>query len=150
PDPYVVFHVRAALIEAEFYAGLGIHLERLDGLDGAGRRFPPVRTALRGEDLIGRLLAYSGRIDEGLETLRTMYDRASVESRSIMPAILGWMAEAELMAGRFAIARDLTREAIERAEETGGKGGTPWEVGFHAVALARLGRLDEAEAAATR
>ncbi len=149
PDPDVVFHVRAALIEAEFYAGLGIHLERLDGLDpGTTRRFPPVRTASRGDDLIGRLLAYAGRIDEGLEILSAMYERASVESRSILPAILGWMAEAQIMAGRFVAAVELTQEAIERAEETGGVGGTPWEVGFQGVALAMLGRLDEAESAA--
>jgi DNA-binding CsgD family transcriptional regulator len=151
PDPDVVFHVRAALVEAEFYAGLGIHLERLESSDpGTGQRFPPVRTATRGDDLIGRLLTYSGRIDDGLEILRGMYERASVESRSILPAILGWMAEAEIMAGRFAAAAELTREAIERAEETGRKGGNPWEVGFHGVALAMLGRLDEAGAAATQ
>jgi DNA-binding CsgD family transcriptional regulator len=149
PDPYVVFHVQAALVEAEFYAGLGIHLDRLDGLDpGPRSRFPPVRTASRGEDLIGRLLAYAGRIDEGLEILGGMYERASIESRSILPAVLGWMTEAQILAGRFAAAVELTQEAIERAEETGGSGGTPWEVGFQAVALALLGRLDEAEAAA--
>ena len=77
-----------------------------------------------------------------------MYDRASVENRSILPAILGWMAEAQLMAGRFEVARDLTREALDRAEETGGAGGLPWEVGFHAVALARLGLTEEAESTA--
>jgi DNA-binding CsgD family transcriptional regulator len=149
PDPYLTFHVRAALVEAEFYAGLGLHLERLDGLDAGTRpRFPPVRTAWRGDDLIGRLLAYAGQIDEGLRILRDMYERASVESRSILPAILGWMAEAEIMAGRFAAAAELTQEAIERSEETGSRGGNPWEVGFHGVALAMLGRLDEAEAAA--
>jgi DNA-binding CsgD family transcriptional regulator len=151
PDPEVVFYVRAALVEAEFYAGLGIHLDRLEGLDpGTRPRFPPVRSASRGDDLIGRLLAYAGRIDEGLEALRGMYERVSVEGRSILPAILGWMAEAQIMAGRFAAAADLTREAIERAEETGANGGTPWEVGFHGVALAMLGRLDEAEDAAAR
>jgi DNA-binding CsgD family transcriptional regulator len=148
PDPDVAFYVRAALVEAEFYAGLGIHLERLEGLDpGTRPRFPPVRTASRGDDLIGRLLAYSGRVDEGLDLLRGMYERASVENRSILPAILGWMAEAEIMAGRFATAAEHTREAIERAEETGGRG-NPWEVGFHGVALAMLGRLSEAEAVA--
>jgi DNA-binding CsgD family transcriptional regulator len=146
PDPEVVFQVRAALVEAEFYAGLGIHLERLEGVDpGARQRFPPVRTASHGDDLAGRLLAYDGRVDEGLELLRGMYDRAGVESRSILPAILGWMAEAQLMAGRFTAARELTLEAVERAEETGGAGGPPWEVGLHAVALARLGLLDQAE-----
>jgi DNA-binding CsgD family transcriptional regulator len=151
PDPETVFYVRAALVEAEFYAGLGIHLDRLEGLaPGTKPRFPPVRTASRGDDLIGRLLAYDGRIDEGLSVLRGMYERASVESRSIMPAILGWMAEAEILAGRFARAAALTREAIERAEETGTVGGNPWEVGFHAVALAQLGSLDDAESAATR
>jgi DNA-binding CsgD family transcriptional regulator len=77
-----------------------------------------------------------------------MYERAAVESRSILPAILGWMADAQLMASRFAEACDLTREAVERTEETGGTGGLPWEVGLHAVALARLGRLDDAEATA--
>ena len=107
-----------------------------------------MRTASHGDDLVGRLLAYDGRIDEGLELLRGMYDRASVEGRSILPAILGWMAEAQLMAGRFVAASDLTREAVDRAEETGGKGGLPWEVGFHAVALARLGLVDEAESTA--
>ncbi len=151
PDPEVVFYVRAALVEAEFSAGLGIHLDRLDGLDpGTTQRFPPVRTASRGDDLIGRMLVYDGRVDEGLAILRGMYDRASVESRSILPAILGWMAEAQILAGRFATAADLTREAIERAEETGAKDGTPWEVGFHGVALAMLGRLTEAEEAGTR
>jgi DNA-binding CsgD family transcriptional regulator len=149
PEPAVVFQVRAALVEAEFYAGLGIHLERLDGLDpGATPRFPPVRTASRGEDLAGRLLAYDGRVDEGLALLRGMYDRAAVESRSILPAILGWMAEAELIAGRFTSALALTRESVERAEETGGDGGLPWEVGFQAVALARLGREEQAASTA--
>ena len=151
PDPEVVFYVRAALVEAEFYAGLGIDLERLEGLAPEAKpRFPPVRTASRGDDLIGRLLAYDGQIDKGLSVLRGMYERASVESRSIMPAILGWMAEAETMAGRFAQAAALAREAIERAEETGTVGGNPWEVGFHAVALAQLGYLDDAESTATR
>jgi ATP/maltotriose-dependent transcriptional regulator MalT len=151
PDPEVAFYVRAAVVEAEFYAGLGVHLERLEGLDpGTRPRFPPVRTAARGDDLIGRLLAYDGRVDEGLEVLRAMYERAAVESRSILPAILGWMAEAQIMAGRFAAAAELTREAIERAEETGNTGGTAWEVGFHAVALAMLGRLAEAEATAAQ
>ena len=88
-------------------------------------RFPPVRTASHGDDLVGRLLAYDGRIDEGLELLRGMYDRASVENRSILPAILGWMAEAQLMAGRFLAALDLTREAVDRAEEIGRQGRSP-------------------------
>jgi DNA-binding CsgD family transcriptional regulator len=150
PDPDVAFFVRAAMVEAEFYAGLGIHLDRLDGLEpGSRRRFPPTRTASRGDDLIGRLLTYAGRIDEGLAILRGLYERAAVETRSILPATLGWMAEAELMAGRFAAAAELTREAIERTEETGHPGGYPWEVGFHAVALAMLGHLDAADAAAT-
>src|SRR5581483_9101086 len=97
----------------------------------------------------GRLLTYDGRIDEGLRVLRGMYERAMVENRSVLPAILGWMAEGEIMAGRFHAAAELTREAIERAQQIGAPGGNPWEVGFHAVALAMLGRLDEAEAAAT-
>jgi DNA-binding CsgD family transcriptional regulator len=147
PDPEVVFQARAALVEAEFYAGLGIHLERLEGLDAElTPRFPPIRTASHGDDLIGRLLTYDGRIDEGLAMLRGMYDRASVENRSILPAILGWMAEGQIMAGRFAEARELTQEALDRTEEIGGQAGFPWEVGFHAVALARLGELAEAEA----
>jgi DNA-binding CsgD family transcriptional regulator len=151
PDPELVFYARAALVEAEFYAGLGVHLDRLDGLDPGSRvRFPPVRAASRGDDLIGRLLTYAGRIDEGLATLRGMYQRAAVEGRSALPAILGWMAEGQIMAGRFAAAAELTQEAIERAEEIGGQSGTPWEVGFHAVALAMLGRLEEAEDLAVR
>lgn len=149
-DPHIVFHVRAALVEAEFYAGLGVHLELLDGLDPGTPRFPPVRTASRGEDLIGRLLAYDGRFEEGLGKLRGLYEQASLESRSIVAAVLGWMAEAEILAGHFHAAHTLTLEAIERAEETGASEGTPWEVGLHAVALARLGRLDEAEATAAR
>jgi DNA-binding CsgD family transcriptional regulator len=149
PEAYLDFHVRAALVEAEFYAGLGIHLDRLDGLDvPAGTRFPPVRTAARGEDLIGRLLTFAGRIEEGMRILRGMYDRAMVENRSIVPSVLGWMAEGEIMAGRFESAAELAHEAIERAEQIGGAGGHPWEVGFHGVALAMLGRLEQAEAAA--
>jgi DNA-binding CsgD family transcriptional regulator len=77
-----------------------------------------------------------------------MYARADVQNRSVLPAILGWMAEAELSAGHFEAARDLTSEALDRAEEIGGRRGFPWEVGFHAVALARLGLLDEAVATA--
>jgi DNA-binding NarL/FixJ family response regulator len=151
PDPDVAFHVRAAVVEAEFYAGLGIHLELLDGLDPITRpRFPPVRTASRGEDLIGRLLTFEGRFDEGLAILGALYDRAAVVGRSILPGILGWMAEGEIMAGRFAAAAEHTRESIERSEETGRAGGGPWELGFYAVALAMLGRLDEADAIATQ
>jgi DNA-binding NarL/FixJ family response regulator len=151
PDPDVVFYVQAAMVEAEFYAGLGIHLDRLDGIEpGTRQTFPPTRGASRGDDLVGRLLTYAGRIDEGLAVLRGFYDRAAVASRSTLPATLGWMAEAELMAGRFAAAAEMTHEAIERAEEIGHEGGYPWEVGFHAVALARLGQLAEAELAAIR
>ncbi|HEY7174138.1 MAG TPA: AAA family ATPase [Micromonosporaceae bacterium] len=147
PEPEVAFYVHAAVVEAEFYAGLGIHLERLDGLDPSPRpRFPPVRSAARGDDLIGRLLAYDGRIDEGLRTLRGMYERIAIGSRSTLPSLLGWMAEAQVIAGRFAAAAELTREAFERAEEMGAKGGLPWDEGWHAVALAMLGRLDDAEA----
>ncbi len=149
PDPYIVFHMQAARVEAEFYAGLGIHLEHLDGLDpGSRQQFPPTRTAGRAEDLIGRLLTFSGRIDEGLAVLRAMYDRAAISYRGALPAFLGWMAEAQIMAGRFEAAVALAREAVERAEEAGSPGGCPWEVGFLAVALAMLGRLDEAEAEA--
>ncbi len=151
PDPDVVFYVQAAMVEAEFYAGLGIHLDRLDGIDpGSGSAFPPTRSASRGDDLIGRLLIYAGRIDDGLAVLRRMSERVAVAGRSTLPATLGWMAEGEVIAGRFAAAAALTREAIDRAEEIGHEGGYPWEVGFHAVALAMLGRLDEAHAAATR
>jgi DNA-binding CsgD family transcriptional regulator len=149
PDPSVLFHARAALVEAEFYAGLGIHLERLDGIDlsRASVRFPPVRTAARGEDLIGRLLGYDGQVDKGLAALGGLRDKASVENRSILHAVLGWMAEVQLIAGRFAAAAELTADAIGCAEETGGAA-TPWEVGYHAMALALLGRIAEAEALA--
>jgi DNA-binding CsgD family transcriptional regulator len=149
PDPSVLFHAQAALVEAEFYAGLGIHLERLDGIDlsRAGTRFPPVRTAARGEDLIGRLLGYDGQVDKGLAALGGLRDKASVENRSILHAVLGWMAEVQLIAGRFAAAAELTADAIECAEETGGTA-PPWEVGYRAMALALLGRIDEAEALA--
>jgi DNA-binding CsgD family transcriptional regulator/KaiC/GvpD/RAD55 family RecA-like ATPase len=151
PDPEVRFYANAALVEAEFLAGLGIHLDRLERFPSSIRpRFPPVRTAARADDLIGRLLLFSGRVDEGLAVLRGLYDRASVENRSLLSGVLGWMAEGELLAGRFAAAAALTEEAIERAAETGSPGGTPWELGFHGVALARLGRLDEAEAAGGR
>ena len=151
PDPLVVFHVQAALVEAEFYAGLGNHIDRLEGLDpGTGSRFPPVRAAVSGDDLIGRLLAYAGRMDDGIEILRGLYDRASVESRSTLPAVLGWMAEAHVLAGRFAATVQLTQEAVERAQETGAADGPPWEVGFLAVGLAQLGRLEEAESTAAR
>jgi DNA-binding CsgD family transcriptional regulator len=150
PDPYVLFHAHAALVEAEFYAGLGIHLERLDGLPSpVGSRFPPVRTAVGREDLIGRLLAYDGRIDEGLRVLQGICDRAVVEDITLVPVILGWMAEAEIMAGRFHRAAELMREAIEHAEHIGGAVGNPYEVGFHGVALALLGRLDRAETVAS-
>lgn len=151
PDPEVVFQVNAALVEAEFYAGLGVHLERLEGLDPEARpRFPPVRTAFHGDDLAGRLLAYDGRVDEGLDLLRGMYERAAVQNRAVLPVVLGWMAEAEIIAGRFAAAGDHTADAFDRAKEIGGDDGPPWEIGLHALALARLGALDEAEATARR
>jgi DNA-binding CsgD family transcriptional regulator len=146
-DPELVFQVRAALVEAEFYAGLGVRLDRLDGLSAEQTpRFPPVRTASHGDDLTGRLLMYDGRVDEGRDLLRGMYDRASAENRSILPTILGWMAEGQLLAGRFEEARALTQEALDRTAEVGGAGGLPWELGFHSVALARLGLVADAEA----
>jgi DNA-binding NarL/FixJ family response regulator len=151
PHPQVVFDVRAALVEAEFFAGLGNHVDRLLGLDPSTRpRFPPLRAATGGDDLIGRLLATSGRVEEGIAVLRALYERAAVASRSTLPAILGWIAEAELQAGRFGEVVALTGEAVERARENGADDAPPWEVGFHAVGLALLGRLDEADAAAAR
>src|SRR5262249_33103542 len=95
-------------------------------------------------------LAHDGRVDEGLELLRGLYDRAAVAGRSILPAVLGWMAEAQIIGGRVAAAAGLTPGAIEHSGETGGAeggesggGGLP---GGGSVAQAMLGQLDEAEA----
>ena len=55
-------------------------------------------------------------------TLCPLYERATVGTRSILPAVPGWLAEAQIMTGRFTAATELTREAIERAEETGAAG----------------------------
>jgi DNA-binding CsgD family transcriptional regulator len=149
PDPELVFQVRAALVEAEFYAGLGVRLDRLEGLSTeATSRFPPVRTASHGDDLAGRLLMYDGQVDDGLALLRGMYERAGVENRAILPTILGWMAEGQLSAGRFEDALRSTRDALARTEEIGSTAALPWELGLHAVALARLGFLDDAQTAA--
>jgi DNA-binding CsgD family transcriptional regulator len=151
PDPEVRFYATAAMVEAEFLAGLGIHLERLEQFRPDVRlRFPPIRTASRADDLIGRLLAFSGRIDEGLAVLKGLYDRASVENRSLLPAVLEWMGEAEILAGRFGVAVARIKEADERSAEIGNPRGQPWGLGFLGIALARLGRLDDAEAAASR
>src|SRR5262249_18846094 len=146
-DPEVAYYARAAMVEAEFLAGLGIHLDALDPRPEVVRtRFPPVRTAVLADDLIGRLLIFDGRIDEGLAVLRRHYDRMAVENRNGLPAALGWMLEGQLMAGRFPEAVALGEEALERAAETGND--DPWGRGFHALALAMVGRLDEARSRA--
>src|SRR4029453_8685571 len=56
--------------------------------------------------------------------------------------------------GRFPVGGRVSRggagvSGAAGGEETGHQGGFPWEVGFHAVALAMLGRLDAAGTAAT-
>jgi DNA-binding CsgD family transcriptional regulator len=148
PDPEAVFYAKAALVEAEFHAGLGIHLDMLEDPPAASRlRFPPIRTASRADDLIGRLLGFAGRFDEARETLRGLHDRAAVQNRSILPAVLGWMSAVEVMAGRFRAAVAITDEAIERIDETGSSGILRWVLGLRAVALVALGRLDDGEAA---
>ncbi|MDX6308476.1 MAG: hypothetical protein QOI06_1522 [Nocardioidaceae bacterium] len=151
PNPVALFYVRAALVEAEFHAGLGIHLELLANPPPEGPPgFPPVRTASSGDDLTGRLLAMSGRVDEGRTVLRKLYDRAATENLSIIPAVLCWMSELEVIAGRFVSACSLSEEALRRAEETGAAANLAWVLGRHAVALSYLGRLDDAEDAAMR
>lgn len=148
PDPEVAFYARAAMVEAEFLAGLGIHLDALGPPPAEVRpRFPPIRAAVHADDLIGRLLVFDGRIDEGLAVLRGFDERAAVESRSALVAVLAWMAEGEILAGRFPAAVEVGEEGLERAAETGAE--DPWGKGFHALALARLGRLREARSLAT-
>jgi DNA-binding CsgD family transcriptional regulator len=151
PSPIADFYVRAALVEAEFHAGLGIHLELLcDAPPEEVPSFPPVRTASGGDDLIGRLLAMSGRVEEGREVLQKLHDRAAAGNLSILPAVLCWMSELEVIAGRFPSACALSEEGLARAEETGAAANLAWVLGRHAVALSYLGRLDEAETAARR
>ncbi len=149
PDPEVAFYARAALVEAEFAAGLGIHLDALEPTPAEPRRrFPPVRSAVMADDLVGRMLIYDARIDEGLHVLRRFHDRVSVENRSVLPAVLGWIIEGEIMGGRVEAAVAHGEEARERSAETGAD--HPWAEGFHAVALAMAGRLDDAEAIGER
>jgi DNA-binding CsgD family transcriptional regulator len=144
PDPEVAFYGRAALLEAQFAAGLGIRLEALEPIPAEPRRrFPPVRSAIMADDLIGRMLLFEGRIDDGLVTLQRFYERVAVENRSVLPAVLGWIIEGEVMSGRLDAALAHGEELLERIAETGAEG--PWAVGFHALALAMAGRLDDAE-----
>jgi DNA-binding CsgD family transcriptional regulator len=95
------------------------------------------------DDLVGRMLIYDGRIAEGLDVLGRFLDRASVENRSVLPAVLAWIIEGEILGGRIDAAVAHGEEASERSAETGAA--HPWGEGFHAVALAMAGRLDEAE-----
>jgi DNA-binding CsgD family transcriptional regulator len=151
PDPVALFYVRAAVVEAEFHAGLGIHLELLaEAPPDEPPSFPPVRTASRANDLIGRLLAMSGRVDEGREVLRQLHHRAAAENLSILPAVLCWMSELEIIAGRFRSACALSEDALGHAEEIGAAGNLAWVLGRHAIALSYLGRLDDAEQAGMR
>jgi hypothetical protein len=150
PDPDVAFFVRAAMVEAEFYAGLGIHLDRLDGMEPgtvvAFRRPAPRRGGTTLSVACWPTPAASTRDwrpCEGCTTGRRWRDGRSCRRRSA-----GWPRRSSWRAGS-GVAAELTREAIERAEETGHQGGFPWEVGFHAVALAMLGRLDAAGTTAT-
>ena len=149
PDAEVAYYSRAALLEARFAAGLGIHLEALEPIPAEPRRrFPPVRSAIMADDLVGRMLLYEGRIDDGLATLQRFYERAAVENRSVLPAVLGWIIEGEVMGGRLHAALAHGEELLERISETGAE--HPWAVGFHALALAMAGRLDDAESHAER
>jgi DNA-binding CsgD family transcriptional regulator len=149
PDPEVAYYCRAAVVEARFAAGLGIHLEELDPTPvEARRRFPPVRSALMADDLVGRMLLFEGRIDEGLATLRGFYERVAVENRSVLPAVLAWMIEGEVMGGRLHAALEHGDELLERISETGSE--HPWAIGILAVALAMAGRLGEADSYAER
>lgn len=151
PNPVALFYIRAAVVEAEFHAGLGIHLEMLaDPPQQESTTFPPVRTASRADDLIGRLLAASGQVDEGREVLRRLHDRAAGANLSILPTVLCWLSEVEVVAGRFTAACALTEEALGHAEETGAARNPAWLLGRHAVALGYVGRLDDAEDAAIR
>ncbi len=149
PDAEVAYYSRAALLEARFVAGLGIDLETLDPVPAEPRRrFPPVRSAVLADDLVGRMLLVEGRIDEGLSTLQRFYDRVAVENRSVLPAVLAWMIEGEVMGGRLPEALAHGDELLERILETGAE--QPWATGLHAIALAMAGRLDEADSQAER
>ena len=151
PDPELAFYARAALVEADFYAGRGIRLDLLEDAPTETKpRFPPVRTASFGDDLVGRLLGFAGRIDEARTVLRGLFDRAAVQNRSLLPAVLGWMSVVEILSGEFTAAESLTAEAIERVEETGNRGMLLWVLGYRGIALAALGRLDEAQSAVAR
>src|SRR5205823_13461182 len=68
--------------------------------------------------------------------------------RSTLPGLLGWIIEGVIASGRFAAAVADREEALERAHDSAAE--HPWTSGFHALALAMVGRLNEARTVAER
>ena len=85
------------------------------------------------------------RFDESRTWLQKVRTAAADEGDdSALPTIIGHLATLECWAGRYELALAYAREGRERAVSTGLR--TPMAASSHVLALAHLGRLDEARA----
>jgi DNA-binding CsgD family transcriptional regulator len=117
-------------------------LERAAALQADG---PLVPVNDRAASVLGMFLKVVDRFDESRIWLRQVQTAAVDEGDdSALPNTLGHLATLECWAGRFERALEYAVEGRERAVRTGLR--APVAASAHVLALAHLGRLDEARA----
>ena len=132
-----------ALHRCRLGRGLGVtSLERAAALQADG---PPVPVSDRAASVLGMYLKVVDRFDESRTWLQTVRTAAVDEGDdSALPNTLGHLATLECWAGRYELALEYAIEGRERAVRTGLR--APVATSAHVLALAHLGRLDEARA----
>ena len=123
--------------------GLGVPmLERAAALQAEGA---PVPVSDRAASVLGMYLKVVDRFEESRTWLQAMRTAAVDEGDdSALPNTLGHLAMLECWAGRYEMALAYAIEGRERAVRTGLR--APVAASAHVLALAHLGRLDEARA----
>jgi DNA-binding CsgD family transcriptional regulator len=117
-------------------------LERAVQLQADG---PPVPVNDRASLSLGMYLKVVDRFDESREWLLAVRTAAADEGDdSALPNALGHLATLECWAGRYDLALTYAVEGRERAERTGLR--SPMATSAHVLALAHVGRLDQARA----
>ncbi len=130
-----------ALHRCRLGRGLGVAmLERAARLQADGA---PVPISDRAVSVLGMYLKVVDRFDESRVWLQAVRTAAVDEGDdSALPNTLGHLATLECWAGRYELALDHAIEGRERAVRSGLR--APVATSAHVLALAHLGRLDEA------
>jgi DNA-binding CsgD family transcriptional regulator len=141
-----------AVAMCEIFAGNGLReelLERALTLESAGGSTTPVLVEWHPWINFSSLLIYAEQFDTARARLEDMHRRAlETGDDGSLPELLFWLADLECRAGRYELALRYAHQGDEIADQVGQQLMVSQLASARALALAHLGRVDEAAALA--